>query len=318
MYTVRPPPGHPDNNRVKNLPFADLPCGMNFVTVFAMIAGYMFMPESFALANGSSTHHIRVPSLAFYIEHPNGKKAMFDLGMRKDTESNPPMIKRLMHETWKPTVPKDPRDYLEEARMAHESIDYIFISHPHFDHSGDIYRFPKSQLVVGQGTLAHVGNAWPTNPNGSYRSDSIKLTDGRNTTEIEYTDKMVGAFETTFDFFGDGSFILVDAPGHCAGHMLALARISPTQYVLFGGDAAHHRDIYRQLTKPGVFDLGNGHAVSVHNDFDEAWSTILKIHRASLESNVMVLLAHDHQLLPEGLPLFPHALNGWVIDQMNA
>lgn len=68
----------------------------------------------------------------------------------------------------------------------------------------------------------------------------------------------IGPFDKSFDFFGDGSFYLVDAKGsvsvgdrnsvrklsiafmsfilgHCPGHMCGVVRIAPNQFIVLGG-----------------------------------------------------------------------------------
>ena len=44
------------------------------------------------------------------------------------------------------------------------------------------------------------------------------------------------------DFFGDGSFYLLDAPGHTIGHLGGLARTTtaPDTFIFMGGDLCHH------------------------------------------------------------------------------
>ncbi|KAJ7828058.1 hypothetical protein B0H14DRAFT_3719641 [Mycena olivaceomarginata] len=43
------------------------------------------------------------------------------------------------------------------------------------------------------------------------------------------------------DHFGDGSFYLLDTPGHFTGHMSALARVTPSSFIVLGGDNAPPR-----------------------------------------------------------------------------
>jgi hypothetical protein len=45
-----------------------------------------------------------------------------------------------------------------------------------------------------------------------------------------------------FDYFGNGSFYLLDAPGHAVGHLCGLVRTtaSPDTFILLGADAIHH------------------------------------------------------------------------------
>lgn len=47
------------------------------------------------------------------------------------------------------------------------------------------------------------------------------------------------------DFFGDGSFYLLDTPGHAIGHMCGFARTTPTTFVFMGGDICHFSGSYR-------------------------------------------------------------------------
>ena len=51
-------------------------------------------------------------------------------------------------------------------------------------------------------------------------------------------DVKIGKFHA-FDFFGDGSFYLLDVPGHATGPMSGLARTAPTTFVLLGADTFH-------------------------------------------------------------------------------
>lgn len=49
-------------------------------------------------------------------------------------------------------------------------------------------------------------------------------------------------FDRAVDFYGDGSFYLVGAPGHMSGHTAGLARVAPNSLVLLVEDMWHHRD----------------------------------------------------------------------------
>lgn len=48
----------------------------------------------------------------------------------------------------------------------------------------------------------------------------------------------IGQFHA-HDYFGDGSFYLLDVPGHAIGHMCGLARTTSTSFILLGADACH-------------------------------------------------------------------------------
>ena len=53
--------------------------------------------------------------------------------------------------------------------------------------------------------------------------------------------KPFGPFEYALDFFGDGSFWILRAPGHMAGNLCAVARLENGEWVLLGSDCCHSR-----------------------------------------------------------------------------
>jgi len=53
--------------------------------------------------------------------------------------------------------------------------------------------------------------------------------------------KPFGPFEHAWDLWGDGSFWLINAPGHVAGNLAAAARLKDGDWIIMGGDCAHAR-----------------------------------------------------------------------------
>lgn len=130
--------------------------------------------------------------------------------------------------------------------------------------------------------------------------------------ELSYEDDTwtsFGPFPKAFDFFGDGSFLLLDAPGHMPGHLMGLARTGSDEYVVMGGDCCHHRKIFTGEGKVGEGHGPNG-AYSMHKDLDTAKATIERLHELSKGEEVLVCLAHDGYLEP-AVKLLPAVLNGW-------
>jgi len=73
---------------------------------------------------------------------------------------------------------------------------------------------------------------------------------GRELREIQFSSDddglRIGRFKA-HDWFADGSFYLLDTPGHTIGHMCGLARTSsnPDAFIFMGGDACHHGGEFR-------------------------------------------------------------------------
>ena len=96
---------------------------------------------------------------------------------------------------------------------------------------------------------------------------------------------MIGKFHA-LDFFNDGSFYLLDAPGHTVGHLCALARTTIGQdhegdtFIMMGGDACHHGGEFRPSTYLPLPDSISPHpfAKSVRNSQKCLGAIFEKIH----------------------------------------
>ncbi len=137
-------------------------------------------------------------------------------------------------------ISEDVSDILNAASVPLSSIDSIIWSHHHSDHTGDPTLFPTStSLVVGPGLKSR---AFP-NPIGSNAATLQETFEGRELIELDFGSSAsplyIGGLRA-LDWFDDGSFYLLEAPGHTSDHIVALARTSADKFVLLGGDAAHH------------------------------------------------------------------------------
>ncbi|CAG8221194.1 unnamed protein product [Penicillium olsonii] len=167
---------------------------------------------------------------------------------------------------------------------------------------------------------------------------------GRNLREIDFSDDTKAGRFRAFDFFGDGSFYLVDTPGHAVGHLGALARTTtnPDTFIFMGGDLCHHAGELRPsehmslpsdlsaampamlLPCPGaenyeklLFERRStlekpffAPATMVGTDIEGTIGTIEKAQEADADSNIWFVSAHDPSLL--GIAdLFPLSANDW-------
>lgn len=107
--------------------------------------------------------------------------------------------------------------------------------------------FPSSTtLIAGAGVEASLRPGYPENQESLISESDFA---GREYKEIDFekVDTInIGNFKA-YDYFQNGSFYLLDAPGHAIGHMCGLARVTSTQegdsedtFILMGADTAHH------------------------------------------------------------------------------
>ncbi|KAH8803591.1 beta-lactamase-like protein [Xylogone sp. PMI_703] len=286
---------------------------------------------------------LECPSFAFLIQHPSGKKVLFDLGLRKDVESFPPVIREGMTD-FSMVAEKDVAQILQEdGKVGLDEIDSIIWSHWHTDHSGDQSLFPsKVELVLGPGFKKAFLPGYPASPYGLILESDYA---GRQLREINFSDRFrIGGFHD-IDFFGDGSFYLLDCPGHAIGHMCALARTTPSTFILMGGDGCHHCGCLRpnkhlplpEEGSPSPFStpphlqsticpgslLEAIHPKHSHTepyysqltsapgrDVATAEATIGKMIPFDASEDVFVIIAHDKSLL-DVVEFFPKSANEW-------
>ena len=299
-------------------------------SIVGKIPAALFMTPEFPGLNKLSG-----PSFSFLIEHPSSRSLLFDLGVRKDWENLAPVTTRRI-EAMKvtATVQKGVREQLEEHGVNVKNIEGIIWSHWHWDHTGDPSSFEKSTaLIVGPGFTKSLMPGYPADKDGRILESDYA---GRDLREIAFDQNLkIGRFDAV-DYFGDGSFYLLDSPGHAVGHMCGLARVtsSPSSFILMGGDICHHVGQFRpslqhplpSLISPNPFDQQSLTAcpgellerllpdndrtkpfytvarsevgMTVAHDPDEADASISKLQDTDALDEVLVVIAHDSSLLP--------------------
>ncbi|KAF9888864.1 hypothetical protein FE257_008233 [Aspergillus nanangensis] len=231
----------PQSNSVARLRIVDQGCR------FSMPARSFIKPVQ------QGQEQLEVPDIAFLIEHAQSeKKIMFDLGVRKDYWNLPGVVLNRLGRRQAVLgirVDKDVTEVLEENSVQLSEISAVVWSHYHWDHTGNMALFPPStRLIVGPGFKASPGllPGYPENPTSPVSADAFA---NREVQEIDFSSSQltIGGFRA-LDFFSDGSFYLLDTPGHCLGHMCGLVRTSPSPkstFVLLGGDACHSSSCLR-------------------------------------------------------------------------
>ena len=310
-----------------------------FVTVSALDAGHITLPERLFITEADPEKANLVPSLSFLIQHPSASPSregsrntnlVFDLGVKRDLDAYTPS--QSLHTNQRKPIIVDPdcakslrKGSLEPGR----DIDFVIISHVHWDHVGTPSDFASATFAVGSGTLDLLKNgAGPLYPADLFNDDelpadrTVEFPPVAGTRGYEFPAQIprhteapansgaklpaaakqwawqqLGDFPNALDFFGDGSVWVIDTPGHLYGHVNLLARIGEHKYIYLGGDCCHDSRILSGQTGIAMYADGMGGMRSVHVDTPVATKTLERI-RAFAKAkdggvDVEVVLAHD-------------------------
>lgn len=226
----------------------------------------------------------------------------------QDFQQVPELI-RTVFPVVEPSAAEDPTDILPRGPVSPSSINAVVFSHLHFDHVGDCTKFPDSEMIAGPGTKSATGEeGWPVNPKSPYSHALLQHPKFRELTFEREKWAPLGPFEHAHDYFGDGSFYLLNTPGHMPGHLGGLALTGAGEWVFMGGDCCHHRDILVGSRPMSVTSGPLGRCF--HADANLAKRTLDKIRQLEKSGDVFVALAHDSFLVGT-MPEYPHSLNGW-------
>ncbi len=158
------------------------------VTVSALDAGHLTLPERLFVTEADPEKRPTVPSLSFLVQHaPSGTRLVFDLGVKRDISGYTEAQRA--HIAQRQPVITDP-DCAASLRAARggvggegpapldpaRDIDVVVLSHVHWDHVGTPSDFTSAAFVVGAGTLDVLKNgAGPLYPAALFNDDELPV-----------------------------------------------------------------------------------------------------------------------------------------------
>lgn len=197
--------------------------------------------------SSAANKYMRLASYSFLVEsHHRSQKVLFDLAFMKDLFTRmPPALKPMLAGGTDVVDPVmkierlcDVPDTLQAHAQDLSGINSIIWSHAHIDHVGDPSVFPFStDLVVGPGFKTAYMPGYPVNPDATVLDSAFY---GRSVKEVEFGKygsdvASIGGFRAV-DFWRDGSFWVLECPGHTGHHLGALCRTTPDTWVFMGAD----------------------------------------------------------------------------------
>jgi N-acyl homoserine lactone hydrolase len=216
----------------------------------------------------------------FLIQH--GKDWMlWDAGLGDDIAAIPG---GKMHYGFKWTVEKTLRSQLAQLGLKPDDIRYVGLSHLHADHSGNVGMFRRSTFLVSPIDVTW-GSSLPTPPTAD--PALVRIVRQSHIEPVRY-DR---------DVFGDGSVLMLRAPGHSPGHHVLELKLANSGAVLLSGDLYHTRQAYEQSLVP-----------SINESRADTLASMLRFRRIAEADHARVVIQHAPSDFA-GMPAFPAFLD---------
>ena len=177
---------------------------------------YRLKPEQLATKNMSVA--------CFLIVHPKGT-LMWDACAVPDSAFQPAAgTGKLRYATTTKTL----QSQLAEIGYKPSDITYLSLSHFHWDHVGNANLFAGSTWLVTQ-----------AEENIMFMDPPSPRTEPQNFSALKNSKKIM-LTTSEYDVFGDGSVVIMAAPGHSPGHQTLFLKLKKMGPLMLSGDLYHY------------------------------------------------------------------------------
>lgn len=244
------------------------------IELYAMDCGRLNMPNADMFADDGAYKGVAKAMVVpcYLIRHPKGD-LIWDTGLPQgDTPAPGASAPTLI-------------DQLKQLDLTPADIEYLSLSHSHFDHTGNAGKFAASTWIVDPDEKAY-----------AFSEAARKNTKQFAAYSALETSKTVLIEAPTYDVFGDASVVIYQAPGHTPGHTILLVRLKGAGPVLLTGDLWHIAES-RSTRRVPRFNTSRA----------DTLKTMDMVETLARETSARVILEH----VPEdfdSLPKFPQPL----------
>lgn len=186
----------------------------------------------------------------FLVRHPDGN-LLWDLGLPGVLAIAGPQTQQIFTVSLEQTI----TEQLAYRGMSPDDVDYVSISHSHFDHIGQADQVAGSTWLVSQKEL------------DAMFGEGAEIAQEQQALFSLFAPMEQKVFEDELDVFGDGSVVIFETPGHTPGHTSLQLMMPETGPVLLTGDL-YHRAESRELKRVPRFNSDEAMTVSSMEAFE--------------------------------------------------
>lgn len=265
------------------------------MSVSLVPTGGMDSRAAFAFQGGSITEQRAFSQAGILVRHPRGD-LLVDTGLGAHAAEHFERTPWLMHTLSKLVVGTPAAAQLRERGYDFARLQGILPTHAHWDHVSGVPDFPGVPVWmsgVERDFVAH----------GGAPSELMRSFERVTFHDYEFRDGPYLGFPKSFDIWGDGSIVVVPAPGHTPGSVIVFVNLPSGKRLALLGDLVWQEDgVRRPAERP--FLARN----MVDHDAEGVRRVIAHVAGLAARFPDLVLLpAHDARAMAR-LPAYPDAL----------
>jgi glyoxylase-like metal-dependent hydrolase (beta-lactamase superfamily II) len=213
------------------LPPASSPAGM---ALFQLPTGVIHRTAAFGYRGGAFSDRRDFVMTAALVQHPRGD-LLIDTGLGREIETQLPLmpLSFRMLTDYEPGRPA--ADQLDAAGYDRTRLRGILLTHAHWDHVSGMADFPGVPVLITADERRFIDR-------GDWVTAIARSVSGVRYEVYDFEGGPYLGFPRSHDVFGDGSVVVVHAPGHTPGSVIVFVALSDSRRFAFTGDLAWQRE----------------------------------------------------------------------------
>ncbi len=227
------------------LPEIHAPAGMK---IYQIPTGANHRTAAFAYRGGSLFDKRDFSMSALLIRHPQGD-LLIDTGLGKEAENH----FRSMPFYFRWTTDFDPGTpaAIQLSRSGYDirQMQGILLTHAHWDHVSGVQDFENTPVFVSESELSYIRS-------GQRLSALADAIPPQRYKSYRFSKKPYLGFSERYDYYGDGSVVIVPSPGHTPGSVIIFVNLPDGKRYAMTGDIAWQTEgIFELEEKPFLISL---------------------------------------------------------------
>ncbi|MFT5759558.1 MAG: N-acyl homoserine lactone hydrolase [Alteromonadaceae bacterium] len=210
----------------------------------------------------------RLANTCYLIKHPKGN-LLWETGLNDNLSTSKNGIS-IADGMFHLKVNSSLVSQLQAINIACSDIDYLALSHFHFDHTGNMNLFLKSKILIQQEELT-----------AAFSDKATKMHFDPNTYNRISKEQFI-ALNGRYDVFNDESVVIFPAPGHTPGHQVLQINLKHTGSLILSGDLYHFKE-----------NRVNQRVPLVNFDENSSLKSMVSIEKQLTETQAKLWIQHD-------------------------